>query len=185
MLLQHVTVSTRWQEGLCSITLSSETEIRVLSLEPHGTHIHTHAQKPSDLHSYTHRHRHTCLPLAHGLTCIHTHCACLSLNNQRMPACLAGWLAGWMLRGKSYMNPAWCLFLHSDNSIRKEDGPCSAAHTGQRLCQIPRPQGYSERKDTLHDATCVHWQEETRRDLWGILASSMAIWPDWLHRKAV
>lgn len=44
VLLQRVTVSTRWRKGLCSITLSSETEIRVLSLEPHGTHIHTHAQ---------------------------------------------------------------------------------------------------------------------------------------------
>lgn len=89
-----------------------------------------------------------------------------------------------MLRGKSDMNPVWCLFLHSDNSIRREDGPCTAAHTGQKLCQNPRPWGNSERRDTLHDVTCVHWQEETRRDLWGILISSMATWPGQLHKKA-
>jgi len=158
-MLQHVTVSTRWRKGLCSIKLSSETEIRVLSLEPHGTHIHTHAQILRC--ALTHTQRHTSLLLTHGLTCIRTHCACLSLNNQRMPACLAGWLAGWMLRGKSDMNPVWCLFFHSDNSIRREDGPCASAHTGQKLCQIPRPQGYSERKDTLHDVTCMRL---TRRD---------------------
>lgn len=43
VLLQRVTVSTRWRKGSCSITLPSETEIRVLSLELHGTHTQAHA----------------------------------------------------------------------------------------------------------------------------------------------
>lgn len=42
-LLQRVTVSTRWRKGSCSITLPSETEIRVLSSELHGTHTQVHA----------------------------------------------------------------------------------------------------------------------------------------------
>lgn len=83
VLLQCVTVSTRWQKGFCSITLSSETEIRVLSLEPHGTHIHPHA------HSFrVHTYSHTFLPSAHW-TLMHPHTLRSSLNNQKMP----GWLA--------------------------------------------------------------------------------------------
>lgn len=130
-MLQHVTVSTRWRKGFCSIKHSSETEIRVLSLEPHGTRNHTHAQILRL--ALTHTQRYTSLTLTHGLTCMHTHCACLSLNNQRMPACEAGWLACWMLRGKSDMNPVWCLFLHS---IIQLGGRMARAllHTPVRSC---------------------------------------------------
>ena len=40
---------------------------------------------------------HTLLPIAHGLACIHTHCACLYPNNQRLHACLPSWLDGSLL----------------------------------------------------------------------------------------
>lgn len=97
-------------------------------------HTITHMRKSSDSQlTHTHTQRRTSLPLTHGLTCMHTHCACLSLNNQRMPACLACWLACWMLRGKSDMNPVWCLFLHS---IIQLGGRMARAllHTPVRSC---------------------------------------------------
>lgn len=77
VLLSSVAALTRWRKGSCSITLSSETEIRVLSLELSGTHTlmlartdvqglrpRPHAQK--DMHT-SYRWTHTNLCLLHQL----------------------------------------------------------------------------------------------------------------------
>lgn len=148
--------STRWRKGLCSIRLSSETEIRVLSLEPHGTHTCRHT-----LSTRTHMHPHTALVF-------------LWITRE----CLPHWLdAQGQVWHESRLMPVFF------TTIIQLGGRCTAAQAGQNLCQIPRPQGYSERKDTLHHVTCVCWREETRHDLWGDVVDSMAMWPDQSQQK--
>lgn len=113
-------------------------------------------------HAFTHTRTHTLSCPQHKDPHASTHTALVFLwmSTEWLPGYLTGWMASWMLRGKSDMNPVWCLFLHSDNSIRKQDGLHTATYKSE---VVPKPQAIGLKWEERYITWC-YLHALTRRD---------------------